>query len=138
MNASRDRLRNLTVKLITDTDKLHKELIEFIWFVDHVNELVDRRSKKLQNALPDNPVAKSEALARDERMRSELNRTVQMIRDAFPSLTGSIPPPRKAPIHTSGQMPEIDEIEVLELKQEAEKITEYQSKKQPKATILKH
>ena len=137
MNANRDRLRDMTVRVISDTDKLHKELIEFVWFVDHVNELLDRRSKKLRDALPDNPIAVDEIRKRDEKMRTELNKIVEMIRCAFPDLAGSIPPPGKTPILPSGQISENDALEVLELKQEAEKVAEYESKKQPKATILK-
>jgi hypothetical protein len=138
MNANRDRLRDMTVRVITDTDKLHKELVEFVWFVDHVNELLDRRSKKLCDALPDNPVAIDEIRQRDEKMRTELNKVVEMIRNAFPSLADSIPSPRK-PIQSSGQILDSDEaIEVLELKREAEKLAEYQAVSQPKGRAMKH
>lgn len=139
INASRDRLRDMTVKSITNYEKLHNELTEFIWFVDHVNELIERRSEKLKKSLPKNPVDKSKLLKRDQKMRDELNKTVEMIRSAFPSLAGSIPPPRETPILPSGQVPDSsDSIEVLELKKEAERLSEYQTVSQQKGRVTKH
>ena len=93
MQNQRQRLQKVSGGIIQQSDELQQDQSSFIYFVEQVNELLGRRSKKLQAEFPDNPVQLEKIQKRDKKLRTELYDVLQAMSETSPELAVSIPMP---------------------------------------------
>jgi len=124
VKSQHQRLQKISGGIIQQTDELQQNQTSFIFFVEQVSGLLGRRSKKLQNEFPDNPIQLEKIQQRDQKLHAELNDVLQSIAETFPELAGSIPVPEPESVD--------EHMETLYLQQpkpKSGKIAEYRRKR---------
>lgn len=131
-DSHKKRLQQSLARIIDGGNQLQQDQANFLHFVEQINNLLHKRSIKLQKEIPDNPISLEKILERDIRLHEQLNDTLHGICETFPDLKGSVPvlnpvlrKPQELPATTS-------DIVVLEKEKEQPKsgrVPEYKKRK---------
>jgi len=84
-------LRRLAGCVYEDADQLQGEVVSFAGFVDHVAEVIGRRSKAIRKDAGAEPVKVAEVIKRHNRTVEQLSEILEGIGEAFPDLAGAVP-----------------------------------------------
>lgn len=110
-------LRRLAGRVYEDTDRLQGEVVAFAGFVDHVTEVLRRRSKAIQKEAGE-PVKVAKVVGRHNQTVSEFAEILEGISEAFPDLAGAVPMLEPLPIpELPDSLPDLDRYESVYLKQ---------------------
>ncbi len=123
LQSQRQRLQKSAGNVYQEADRGQQDRLSFVHYVEQVQDLLARRSERLQKQLPDNPVKLEKVRQRDHKLQAELYEVLQGLGETFPEVARTIPPPRP--------MKEPESMEVLELKERKEtgRVAEYKRKK---------
>ncbi len=84
-------LRRLAGRVYEDADQLQGEVVAVAGFVDHVAELIGRKSKAIQKEAGAEPVKVAKVIERHNRTVQELAEIIDGVGQAFPDLAGALP-----------------------------------------------
>lgn len=84
-------LRRLAGRVYEDTDRLQGEVVSFAGFVDHVAEVIGRRSKTIQKEAGAEPVKVAKVIERHNRTVEKLAEILEGVGKVFPDLAGALP-----------------------------------------------
>ena len=89
LQAQRQRLQRVSSRIIEDNEKLHKDQLAFITYMNQISGILSRRSQKFLDTLPDIPIAANYVQQRDASLQVALADILQEMQGSFPDLAVS-------------------------------------------------
>ncbi len=83
-------LRRLAGRVYEDTDVLQGDVVAFAGFVDHVTEVIGRKSKAIQKEAGAEPVKAAKVIERHNQTVAELAEILDSVSKTFPDLAGAL------------------------------------------------